>query len=425
MNMLNIRKKDFIWNMVGTVTYSLVSMVISIIVIRMIGSDLGGAFSFGYSTFAQTIFSIAYFGVRSFHVVDVVNKYDFKIYHLHRLITCFIAIILGLIYLIVSLFSNNYDMTKFILLFMIAIIGMIEGYYDVYECEMQRDDKLYMVGQGLFFRIIIFTIVLLLTLFITKNILLSTFIAIVSRFIVGYFLIFRRYLKYSNNTSYFSNLDNLKNKLIELTKDTFPIFISMFLDMYLHSASKYAIDIHLTNYHSGLFNILFMPSNIIYLICSFAIRPLLTPLSSQYNQDINMYKKSFNKITKIVLIICIIIFLISLVIGYYYLRIVNVFTNYTYNNEILTNNIYMMFLIIMLGSMFYAMSAPIYYALVIEEKANYMKIVYIVLSIFAFLLTDILVSKFGFLHASISYLIIMCLLYISFAVKQKMDLPKA
>ena len=420
---LNIRKKDFIWNMVGTITYSSVSMIISIIIIRIIGADIGGAFSFGYSTFAQTIFTISYFGVRSFHVVDVTHKYDFNTYHMHRLLTCFIAIIIGLIYLFVSLISDNYSISKFILLFMISTIGMFEGYYDVYECEMQRNDKLYMVGQGLFFRIIVFVIVITTTLLITKNIFISTFIAILSRCLVAYFLIYKRYINYSNNKILFFDIKDNK-KIIQLTKDTYPIFISIFLDMYLHSASKYAIDIHLTDYYSGLYNILFMPSNIIYLICSFAIRPLLTPLSNLYNENINLYKNDLNKIIKTILFICIFIFVVSAIFGILYLRLINIMTNGIYINDINEKYIYVMFLIIMLGSMFYAMSAPIYYALVIEDKTNYLKILYIVLSIVAFLVTDMLVHNFGFMFASISYLIIMIIMFLCFIFKEKFDFPK-
>ena len=62
----NIERQNVLWNTAGSFCYALASMVLSFLVIRMIGEDQGGIFSFGFSTLGQQMFIIAYFGIRPF-----------------------------------------------------------------------------------------------------------------------------------------------------------------------------------------------------------------------------------------------------------------------------------------------------------------------------------------------------------------------
>ena len=55
----NIKKIDIFWNTIGTLTYSSISMLLSIIIINMVGKAEGGIFSFGFSTLAHIIFIIS------------------------------------------------------------------------------------------------------------------------------------------------------------------------------------------------------------------------------------------------------------------------------------------------------------------------------------------------------------------------------
>ena len=66
----NIERQNVLWNTAGSFCYALASMVLSFLVIRMIGEDQGGIFSFGFSTLGQQMFIIAYFGIRPFQITD-------------------------------------------------------------------------------------------------------------------------------------------------------------------------------------------------------------------------------------------------------------------------------------------------------------------------------------------------------------------
>ena len=75
MNKL-VNKKDIFWNTAGSIVNALVSFVLAIFVIKIIGSEEGGIFSFGYSTLCQIALIITYFGIRPYHIVDINKKFS-------------------------------------------------------------------------------------------------------------------------------------------------------------------------------------------------------------------------------------------------------------------------------------------------------------------------------------------------------------
>ena len=81
-------RQNVIWNTVGSGVYALASMVLAFIVMRMAGEDEGGIFGFGFSTYGQQMFIIAYFGIRPFQITDGKQEYTFGDYLRLRTATC-------------------------------------------------------------------------------------------------------------------------------------------------------------------------------------------------------------------------------------------------------------------------------------------------------------------------------------------------
>lgn len=61
--------------------------------------------------------------------------------------------------------------------------------------------------------------------------------------------------------------------------------MSVFLDFYIFSSAKYAIDARMNNAASGYFNLIFMPTSVIYMVANFVIRPYLTVLTEFWGKD--------------------------------------------------------------------------------------------------------------------------------------------
>lgn len=410
---LKISKKDFIWNMIGATTFSMVSMLLSLVIINLTNATIGGIFSFGYTALSQTIFTISYFGARSYHITDIQYRFSFNSYKIQRFITSIFAVLIGFIYIFILYKTKIYDIEKSIILCLLVICGMLDGFFDVYECELQRIKKLYLAGIGLFLRTIIFALLLILLVFITKNIVLSLIVSLFFKFLSGYVLEVKLLDKLLIGNHNQETLVDYKT-IMELTIVLLPMFLSTFMDIFMHSATKYAIDLYIDDYHSGLFNILFMPSNIIYLMATFIMRPIVTNLSILYENNATEY---YNKTTKILIIgaiFSVILVLLSLIVFVkMYVLLISMITNNLYINDLNSNETLFMFFLIMLGSAFYALATPLFHFVIIEKRLNAMLVSYAISTLISIIINFYLIGKFGYLYSALAYCLSMFIWFVA------------
>ena len=148
--MRKLWRNDVFWNAAGSLLYALASMVLSFFVLRLMGPRDGGIFGFGFSTFGQQIFIIAYFGIRPFQITDMAGEYRFSEYHFARRLSSFFALLSSLLFLWLMVSIGSYDGIKAELLFLLSFYKLLDGFSDVYESELQRRGRLYLAGQSLF-----------------------------------------------------------------------------------------------------------------------------------------------------------------------------------------------------------------------------------------------------------------------------------
>ena len=207
-----------------------------------------GIFAFGFSTVGQQMFLLAYFGIRPFHITDGTVQYRFGDYLHHRYLTCTAAMLLGLLRLTVS----GYRAEKAAIIFLLIGYKVIDGFADVYESEFQRNGRLYLTGKSNTFRTILSVGVFLITLTVGKNLAVACVAAVCGQ-AVGVYLFDVIVLRCLEGVDY----SRRKGSLRELTMSTILLFVSVFLDFYIFSASKYAIDAHMNDAASGYFNVIF------------------------------------------------------------------------------------------------------------------------------------------------------------------------
>ena len=409
----NIKFNDIFWNSLGTITYSLVSLLISVVIIKICGSIEGGIFSFGFSTLAHLVFIISFFGIRPMHIVDIKYKFSFNDYKNFGIKTFLISILFGLIYILYMFNTGIYNNTKTLLLFILIVHGAIDGFADFFECEFQRVNKLYMSGQSIFFRISGFTFTLIITLLITNDLLFSEICALMVEIIFFYFFNINR----GKNVFKKAKQDEKFSKSKILFIDALPLFLITFLDMIIFSSAKISIDANLGDVYSGFFSMVFMPTNGIYLVMTLIMKPLLTPLSNAYYNDKNEYRNILFHTIIISLLVSVIFIILAIFFGRIYLDLVNIVTGNVYEwtkNWIVYKGLpldYIIFLIVMCGGIFYTISTPIYYTIILENKQSYLVISYIVVEIISIDLTRIFTINEGIIGAALSFLISMFLLF--------------
>ena len=270
----NREKQNMIWNMAGSFCYAFASMVLSFLVMRLAGEEQGGVFAFGFSTVGQQMFLLAYFGIRPFQITDGAGEYRFGDYLRHRYVTCLAALLLGLLYLLWS----GYRREKMLVIFLLVAYKVIDGFADVYESEFQRQGRLYLTGKSNTFRTMLSVGVFLTVLVVTGNLMAACGAAVCGQ-LAGVYLFDMAVLGFLDGVDYGREAGSFRR----LTGATILLFLSVFLDFYVFSASKYAIDAHMNDASSGYFNVIFMPTSVINLAAGFVIRPFLTFLTESWN----------------------------------------------------------------------------------------------------------------------------------------------
>ena len=136
----NNKIKNFLYNTIGTTSFALTSLIFLIIVTRINGTEDAGVFTFAFSL-ASLLITIGNYATRTFQVTETNEKFtDFNFIY-HRIITCVLMLVIGLIYSII----NGYEIYKFSIIIQLVIYRAIESFSEVLYGIMQKNNELYKV----------------------------------------------------------------------------------------------------------------------------------------------------------------------------------------------------------------------------------------------------------------------------------------
>ena len=434
----NTIKKDFFWNTVGSGIYALSSMLLAFAAMHIAGADDGGIFGFGFSTFGQQMFIIAYFGIRPFHITDSSYEYSFEDYRSLRRITVLTAVAASLLYLGFMSVIGSYSLHKSAIVLLLALYKIADGAADLYECECQRSGMLWLGGKELAIRTVLASAVLIAVMATSKNVLIACAAAVMTQFIC--IAVFKHYTEHhvfnaNGNAAAAASehqhraetmegchaaADNIhevtrKGKLIAIAGSTVLLFLSVFVDFYIFSAAKYAVDRYLTDAANGIFNILFMPTSVIYLVANFIIKPYMTRLSAIYETK---HFGDFDAVLKRLLIAVAALsaaaVIGALLLGRPVLMILEYLLGSGYEGALSSKH--MLFVCIILGGCFYAVTNLYYYILVIMRRQKLIFVIYCVVAVIAFILSSFAVRVYGVNGAALIYPCYMLIATVCFAL---------
>ena len=401
---MSLEKENMIWNMTGSFFYAFASMVLSFLVLRIAGEEQGGIFSFGFSTVGQQMFLLAYFGIRPFHITDGTNQYRFGDYLHHRYVTCAMALLLGAGYLA----CIGYSWQKAQIIFLLIVYKVIDGFADVYESEFQRQGCLYLTGRSNTFRTILSVGVFLATLVSGAGLFAACAAAVLGQ-IAGVVLFDIVVLRELKRVDYGWSA----KQGVSLTASAILLFVSVFLDFYIFSAAKYAIDAHLGDAASGYFNVIFMPTSVINLAAGFVIRPFLTYLTDCWNEHrFSDFKKKLFTIMAVIGGLTVLAVGGTVVLGRPVLALLEWLLGTSYRGTLTA--LWPAFVMIVLGGGFYAVLNLYYYALVILRRQKLIFGIYAVLTVLAAILAPRLTVALGIFGAAFAYLILMIVMAAGF-----------
>lgn len=279
MSHFNTDKRHFIWNSLGTISASVVSIMLLLFTARWLSGKETDIFSIAFAL-AQQFYALGYFYVRNYQATDVDEKYTFVDYWKTRLVTVFLMLATAAIYI----WFSGYDTYKGSIIFLMVLYRACDAFSDVYQGYFQQKNQSGLAGKIQFYRSWISILLFALSLYLFKDLLLTTSLVFICNFLLFFLLDYRflqRYAKEHKQSWTWSLGGN--RAIFHIIKECFPLFINGFLITYIYNEPKLVIDKLLSKgvLETGVqrdFSILFMPVFVLSLLF-FILRPITTQLS--------------------------------------------------------------------------------------------------------------------------------------------------
>lgn len=279
------KKQDYIWNTAAGLINAAEAVIMSMFVTRMTGLADAGILSIAF-TIGNQLMPIGKFGMRSYQVTDVEERFPFAVYLKSRIVTAVLMIISVFAYLLYGHIWLGYSRDKAGVILAVCLIYAVEVVEDVIWGYYQQKNRLY-VGAKLFcYRWIGILVVFPIILYFCRDLKFTLQVC----FLFSVF-IFTVLLKLTFSTVSGEEAISIgiirKADLKEtgvLLKIAFPLFGISFLSFYVNSAPKYAIDVCLTDEIQACYGFVAMPVFAIGLVNSFIYQPVLVPMAVEWEQ---------------------------------------------------------------------------------------------------------------------------------------------
>lgn len=398
-----IERQNIAWNMIGSLIYAGSSMILTALVNHLVGLELGGIFGFAFSAFGQQMFLVAYFGMRPFQSTDVNQAYTFGEYRRVRLYTCMGAVLFGIFYIFANtyLVPNGYSREKTLVVFLMVVYKVLDGFADVYESEFQRDGRLYLTGKAMAYRTILSVVLFLGALFFTRELVFSCVVAVLAQ-AAGILLFDWNTMKLVPGVK----TAREAGKSLELIRASFLLFFSVFLDGLIFAMTRYAVDAQMTSTDTAIFGAIFMPTSVINLAANFVVRPFLTKMSYQWEgKKFGEFTRDLKKLLLIILFLTIVALTGAWAIGVPVLGVISNVDLVPYKSGLLY---------IILGGGFFAVMNLFYYVLVIMKCQRRIFFGYVLVCLLSVALSFSLVKIGGINGGAFSYMLEMLVLMMCF-----------
>ncbi len=387
------QKKNFLFNMIGSLTNAIVSLTLMIVVSYVTNSSVAGVFSIAFST-AQMMYTICVFEMRNIQVTDAKREFSFRDISMFRLIT----IAAMWVFFVVFTWVRGFDKETVLVMIAITIYMTVMSLSDLFQGNLHRNGYLSIAGRSLACQVGLMSVVFSLTLILTKNLLAA---AITMSIPVAVWTL-------AHDIPFNNNFDKFRPKFdFVVQKNMFlcalPLFLSSFLHQYIFNSPKYAIEDVLSKTDQAHYGYLVMPVFVINLLSLFVFRPQLISLSSDWAENrISKFKKTVVKLYAWVVVVT-----IAALVGGYLLGIPAL--EILYDAELSDKKA--IFMLLLLAGGFSAASTLTLTLFTTMRKQKLCLIAYAATMVFALVMPDVLTKHYGLMGAALAYLCEMALLF--------------
>ena len=302
--MTNRKKNGLVNNIVyssaGSIVYTFCQWLLTVIIIRICGYVDSGYYALAI-TITNVFYSISLWGVRSFQIADVDDKYNYSDYFYNRILTSLISILLFSTFILI----NSYTTEKAIIIIFYMIYKIVDSFYDFYDAICQKNMRMDIVSISMITRSILSIVVFTVICFKFKSVLF----AIISMIIVSImFLYFYNYHFCKKNLQLNYELD--KKKVFQLLIVCLPLMLSGFIISFNLMIPKYIFEKMSGSELLGIYTTVTSPALIVQLTAQTVLAPLLPMLANYFSKKAY---RDFNNIIKKFLLLSFIILIIAFV----------------------------------------------------------------------------------------------------------------
>ena len=392
--MNNLKRKNFVWNLLGTSLNAFTSLFYMVIVTRTNGLVDAGIFTLAFSV-ACLLCNIGGYQGRVFQVTDTKKEFSNKEYILHRFITSVLMMIIALGY---SVFMG-YSGVKLVVTLSLCAVKCMEVAADVFYGILQQNGYLYKVGVSLSAKSIVSIFGFFIINFYYKNLMLA---CIFIFFVWVFGLVFYDII---NAKKFIKSNERLnKSNVLKIFKAGFFTFAVIFLSVYVVNSPKYALDGRVGESLQAVYGIIIMPGTVISLCAQYLMHPFLPDISNKY---IEKNRLGLKKIILNLLICVILIGFVSIALAYFFGPPV---LSMIYSVDL--SNYKLDLIIVLIGAICSALCMILSAALTTMRKTFVQFVIYVIISLVGFLLSPILINIYSIFGASLSYMTIMLIEFI-------------
>ena len=402
----NIKRSAYVWNAINAMLSACECPVALMFITRLSGMNDAGIFSIAFAV-ASLMLYIGLYGLRRFQASDLNEEFKFADYNGMRFITCGVMMLACFGYCVYGRAFNGYSFEKAAVMLLVCVLKLVQAYTDVVHGNMQQKGRLDVAAKSSAVRYVLEVVAIVVTMIMTKNLLMSVAVSAVVSVAVMMLTTMAAGRKYCD--TYVPRFGAAKIKT--LTVDGFPLFASLFLNMYICNAPKYAIDKYLTEEIQAAYNLIFMPAFMVMLLSNFIFNPIVKSYAELWLSDsVEQHKELWKKIRAqmlFVLGLTVLGLAVAATIGIPILSLIFGTDLSEYKTELC---------IVMIGggALGYANYFSTVITIIREQKS--MIACYGIAAVFAYVLSGILVKSQGIFGASVMYAIIMTVLAVLLGV---------
>lgn len=405
----DILKRGYVWNSLASMITAISSVGVLLIVARFAGEEAGANFSIAVATI-NVLMNVGHMNIMGYQVSDIGEKYTFSTYFRQRCcsVGMMIIIAIGVSYI-------KYGITeKTVIICLYCIYKAINVFCELFQCRYQQKGRVDIASELNFIKVFIPDVFLCIMIVVMRSLSFAIMSAILIELVIalGFNCIVWE--------SFTSSKKEKAYKIICLTKEAFPLFISAFAAAYILNSAKYAIDSNLSAKSQLIYTILLLPATTVHMIAGFAYRPVLTIYAELWNEK--KFKLLIKKIFNVVGVIVIGSLGMVIVRG-----IILSILSWAYGvKELCEYN--MAFGLLLIAGGINALNVFGCYIITIVREQRYLYVINTLTFILSLVIPDFLVQGYGINGAAFSYLVLMivqllgflsCFIIVKYHVKNK------